>query len=289
MNKRLQWYLINREKVQNLAYDQFFESVFGNNHPYGFQARENDFTTIDSTLLKSFHSRHYSPGGMAIIIAGKIPQDAVEILESRFGNLTVSKPDEEMPQLHIAGTPRRKVHVRHNGNMQTAIRIGCTTINKRNADYPALKVLDTILGGYFGSRLMKNIREEKGYTYGVRSTVSSLALSGYIAISTEVGNENVLSAIDEIYKEIRILQLQLVSRNELDTVKNYLAGELLRMFDGPFATAESFRSAWEFGLDNNYYLKFAEKIRSIEPDEIKQLANTYFDIDDLYEITAGSE
>jgi predicted Zn-dependent peptidase len=289
MKKRLQWYFINREKVQNLAYDQFFESVFGKEHPYGFIASEDDFMSFDNAVLKSFHTKNYSPGNMAIIISGIIPVNTQEILENKFGSLDTVNIAETDTLPAIRGTMRKKVHVPHKGNLQTAIRIGSSTINKRNSDYPGLKVLDTVLGGYFGSRLMKNIREEKGYTYGIRSSVSSLAVSGYKVITTEVGNENRQNAIDEIYKEIRILQNELIGTDELDVVKNYLAGELLRMFDGPFAIAESFKSAWEFGLDNNYYNKFAEKIRTIGPDEIKSLANTYYNIDDLYEITAGSE
>lgn len=289
MDKRLQWYLINREKVQNLAYDKFFESVFGESHPYGHQVKKEDFESYDPSPLAEFHAKHYSPDNAAIIISGKIPPDAPHLLEEQFGNLksAQSAPKESTPS--IIGGLHKKIHIPKHGNMQTAIRIGSSTINKRNPDYPGLKVLDTVLGGYFGSRLMKNIREEKGYTYGIRSSVSSLGISGYKTISTEVGNENVQNTLEEIYKEIRILQNELIGKEELEVVKNYLAGEMLRMFDGPFAIAESFRSAWEFGLDNNYYNKFAEKIRSIGPDEIKALANKYYNIDELYQITAGSE
>ena len=119
---------------------------------------------------------------------------------------------------------------------------------------------------------MKNIREEKGYTYGISSSVSSLDLSGYKVISTEVGQKNCQKTIDEIYKEIRLLQNVPVRKEEMAVVRNYMSGEMVRMFDGPFALAESFRSAWEFGLDNNYYYRLAEKIKTIDPDEIIELA-----------------
>jgi predicted Zn-dependent peptidase len=192
-------------------------------------------------------------------------------------------------QFRIQGNNKKKTLIEKHSAVQSAVRIGSSTINKRHPDYPGLKVLDTILGGYFGSRLMKNIREDKGYTYGIRSSVTSLDHSGYKVISTEVGNNNCTKAIDEIYKEIKRLQSELVGHDEMDTVRNYMAGELLRMFDGPFAIAESFRSAWEFGLGNDYYYKFAEKIKTITPDEIKSLAITYYSIDELYEIVAGSK
>jgi zinc protease len=136
---------------------------------------------------------------------------------------------------------------------------------------------------------MKNIREEKGLTYGISSTISSLDLSGYKVISTEVGQDNCQKAIDEIYKEIKLLQNVKVKNDEMEVVRNYMSGEMLRMFDGPFALAESFKSAWEFGLDNSYYYRLAEKIKTIEAGEIIELARTYYNIDDLYEITVGVE
>lgn len=287
LRKRLQWFRINKEKVQNLAYDQFFESVFGKHHPYGRQLTEEDFDKISPALLSDFHRNYYTPQNMAVIVSGRIPDETKGLLNKYFGNIEPGKTATDENAGKIKGERQRKKLVEKKGAVQSALRIGSSTINKRHPDYHGLKVMDSVLGGYFGSRLMRNIREDKGYTYGIRSSVSSLDLSGYKVISTEVGSENRSKAIDEIYKEIRLLQEEMVKPDELDTVRNYMAGEMLRMFDGPFAVAETFKSAWEFGLDNSYYSRFAEKIRTITPDEIKSLAATYYNIDDLYEIIAG--
>jgi len=289
MKKRLRWHMVNREKVQNLAIDKFFESVFGKHHPYGYQIIEQDFEKITPGVLSDFHSKYYTPENMAIIISGKIHNRTAELLNSHYGN-TVLKSLHNEGSVHLPECEKlRKIHLEKSGTVQTAIRIGSMTINKRHNDYPGLKVLDSILGGYFGSRLMKNIREEKGYTYGISSSLSSLDLAGYKVISTEVGQKYCQKTIDEIYREIRILQSVPVEKEEMNVVRNYMSGEMVRMFDGPFALAESFKSAWEFGLDNSYYYSLAEKIRTITPDEIIELAKTYYNLDDLYEITAGSE
>ena len=287
MMKRSRWYLVNREKVSNLASDQFFESIFGKNHPYGHQVTEKDFEMMTPLLLRDFHSKYYTPGNMTIIISGKIHNMTTGLLNQYFGNITSKSQTVEDNPAAPKGEKKRKVHINKKGAVQSAIRIGSSTINKRHPDYPGLKILDSVLGGYFGSRLMKNIREEKGYTYGISSTVTSLDLSGYKVISTEVSQKNRQETIDEIYKEIRLLQNIPVGKEELALVRNYMSGEMVRMFDGPFALAESFKSAWEFGLDNNYYNILADKIKSIEPDEIIDLARTYYNIDELYEITAG--
>lgn len=289
MKKRTRWFLINREKVQNLAMDQFFESVFGKNHPYGYQLTEQNFENITSPILSDFHSAYYAPENMAVIISGKIHPETISLLNAYIGNLISRKGKCEVPKHSLGSGSSKKVPLIKQGAVQTAIRIGSATINKRHPDYPGLKILDAILGGYFGSRLMKNIREEKGYTYGISSSLSSLDLSGYKVISTDVGRINAEKTIDEIYKEIRLLQTVPVSKDEMAVVRNYMSGEMVRMFDGPFALAESFKSAWEFGLDNSYYHRLAEKIITIEPDEITELALKYYNIDELYEITAGAE
>ncbi len=287
MKKRLRWFMVNREKVHNMASDKFFESLFGTNHPYGYQITEKDFESISTEHLSDFHKRYYTPDNMAIIISGKMHKETKELLNHHFGNLPVEKTGTVDRVYILQGENKKHVHVDKPGSVQSAIRIGSSTINKRHPDYIGLKILNTILGGYFSSRLMKNIREEKGYTYGINSSVSSLDLTGYKVISTEVSKKNYLQTIDEIYKEIRLLQTVNVEKDELTVVRNYISGEMIRMFDGPFALAESFKSAWEFGLDNSYYYKLFEKIKTIDPDEIIELARTYYNIDELYEITVG--
>jgi predicted Zn-dependent peptidase len=289
MKKRLRWYLVNREKVQNLASDKFFESLFGKDHPYGRQIIKTDFEEMTPVLLCGFHNRYYTPGNMAVIISGKIHDRTIELLNIYFGGTDLEQPNYSVSVPSIKSEKLKKVWISKPGTVQNAIRIGSTTINKRHSDYPGLKILDSLLGGYFGSRLMKNIREDKGYTYGISSSLSSLDLSGYKVISSEVGGINSQKTIDEIYREIEILQNVPVNKEELRVVCNYMSGEMVRMFDGPFALAESFKSAWEFGLDNRYYYRLAEKIKTIDPDEIISLAKTYYNIDDLFEITAGSE
>jgi zinc protease len=289
LNKRQRWFIVNRDKVQNLAADQFYESIFGRNHPYGHQVTEKDFEGIKREDLADYHSRYYTPGNMAIIASGRINPKTCGLLDRLYGDMANGKTLIAEAALIPAGETVKKVHVSKPGAVQTAIRIGSKTINKRDPDYPGLKILNTLLGGYFGSRLMKNIREEKGYTYGISSSLTSLELSGFKVISTDVGRKNYLKAIDEIYKEIEILQTTAVDSEELRVVKNYMSGEMVRMFDGPFALAESFRSVWEFGLDNSYYVRLAEKIRTIDPDEIIDLARTYYKREDLYEITAGEK
>lgn len=287
MKKRLRWFQVSREKVQTLASDQLLESIFGSNHPYGMQVKEADFESISPTLLKDFHSRYYNPENMTIIVSGKLHPDTATLLDNYFGGIDSKMAFTEESGIFLKGGDRKKIVIDKPGAVQSSIRIGSATVNKRHPDYTGLKVMNSILGGYFGSRLMKNIREEKGYTYGIHSVISSLDLSGFKVITTEVANRNTRETIDEIYKEIRLLQTEPVKKDELEVVRNYMSGEMVRMFDGPFAMADSFKAAWEFGLDMSYYHRLAEKIKTITSDEIMQLALTYYNIDELYEVIAG--
>jgi zinc protease len=288
MNKRLQWYYLNQEKVPNLAYEKFFESVFGSVHPYGRKVIASDFNGVTVQMLQDFHTDCYNPSGMTIIVSGKIHQVTISILEDYFGKLPAKRKNKKQ-YLAPPAEKSRRVTLNKKGAVQSSIRIGSVTIGKRDPDYHGLKILDTILGGYFGSRLMKNIREEKGFTYGINSGVTSYNLAAYKIISTEVGSEYTEKAIGEILNEIKLLQNVPPGKDEMDIVRNFMLGEMVRMFDGPFALAESFRAAWEFGLDNNYYYDLTTKIKTIDPDEIIHLARTYYNIDDLHVIVVGPE
>jgi len=287
MKKRLAGYRISRGKVQNIASDQFYESVFGNNHPYGKQIKEQDFEAITTDLLRDFHSEYYKPGNMAAIISGKIHKNTVQLFEKHFGGFAGQFQPAGNSMNFLKGSDIRKIRIEKPGTVQAAIRIGSATINKRHPDYPGLKILNTILGGYFGSRLMKNIRENKGYTYSIYSSVTSLDQAGYKVISTETGKQYINLAVDEIYREISFLQKEPVKNDELEVVRNYMSGDMVRMFDGPFAIADSFKAVWEFGLDFSYFDRMLISVKTITPEEIMRLANLYYNIDDLYEITAG--
>lgn len=147
--------------------------------------------------------------------------------------------------------------------------------------------MNTVFGGYFGSRLMSNIREDKGYTYGIGSVIVSMKQEGYYFISTEVGSDVTNDAIQEIYNEVEIMRTELVDPEELEMVKNYMLGTFLKGIDGAFQLAERFKSIYLSELDYTYYERYVEKLRSIEPDEILELAKKYLDPAGFFELVVG--
>jgi predicted Zn-dependent peptidase len=137
---------------------------------------------------------------------------------------------------------QQKVFSHKNDALQSAIRIGKELIKRDHEDFPKLMVLNTIIGGYFGSRLMRNIREDKGYTYGISSTLLPFKETSVFVIGTEVGVDFTADTLREKYKENEKLCTDKVPQSELDLVKSHLTGEVLRNFDGPFAIAKALQA-----------------------------------------------
>lgn len=283
-----QKYLTNSQKVNFVARTQFNSLIFGNNHPYGQFADVDDYDNIDRNDLVLFHKERYNAKNCKIIAAGRFEKEHIELIKAYLSQISVSQNHNVITSIVAVPSAKYKHEINLKNSLQYAVRIGKVSINKQHEDYFGMQVLNTVLGGYFGSRLMKNIREEKGYTYGIGSFVLSLKREAVLIISTEVGNEYLNSTIDEIFKEIKLLQNTLVENTELNIVKNYMLGQFVRSIDGPFAQAEKFKEVEEFGLDFNHYYQFMSKIKAITPDELQALAIKYFDINTFYQLTVGS-
>ncbi|MBC8005614.1 MAG: insulinase family protein, partial [Verrucomicrobia bacterium] len=242
IDKSKQKFLLENEKVRTLCQKKFTQVLFGNAHPYAIKNKLEDFTHINRDVLVEFYRSYYHSDNCRILLAGKVDEAVLEMLEARFGGNDWSGSPIRKLNFPINPNPHKHHFVEKPDGLQSALRVGKFWIDKKHPDFHALSILVTILGGYFGSRLMTNIREEKGYTYGIGSFVLPLKHASYLIISTEVGNEYVEPTIKEIAYEMNRLQTELVPEDELETVKSYLLGEFLRDFDGPFALAGSFKA-----------------------------------------------
>jgi len=289
MERRSQSFLTNRQKTAVVAREEFYRALFGDNNPYGRVARLEDYTTLTTGDVAKFHSKHYIRNAMYITVAGKNPERALPELEKYFscrGEEKWHKPS--IPDLVFETAPPGRIFTEVSNSVQSGVRLGWRGITRDHPDYKGLQVANVILGGYFGSRLMRNIREEKGYTYGISSVASALRDIGFIAIVTEVANEYREKVIDEIRKEITLLSHTEVGEDELLIVRNHIMGEIARMFDGPFASAEAIKGLIDYGPDPDYYRKLEEKVRTITPGEIKELVATYYNTDTAIEVIAGA-
>jgi predicted Zn-dependent peptidase len=187
-----------------------------------------------------------------------------------------------------AVSPDQKQHFMHKeGAMQSAIRMGSLAFGRSHPDFAGMKVLNAILGGYFGSRLMNNLREDKGYTYGIGSALVPLLKGGFFVISGEVGAGVTKQALIEIKSELNRLCDEQVPESELSLVRNYLMGEMLRSVDGPFAQAGLYRELIEDNLDISHFEELIDTIQHINAQRLQDLAEKYLNPEGLYTLVVG--
>ena len=245
LDTNIQQYLVNTSKVDFLAHRSLLKSLYGEQHPCGKIVMEEDYYTITPEVLREFYERHYHSGNCSIFLSGKVTDDIIsrvtDIFGIPFGQYQLQMPKSSFP---FAAIPEKRIFTEREDAMQSAVKMGCTTITREHPDYPKLRVLMTLFGGYFGSRLMSNIREDKGYTYGISAGVVFYPDSGLLIVSTETDNEYVEPLIQEVYHEIDRLHLDPVSAEELRIVRNYMLGEMCRSYESPFSLSD----AWIFEI-----------------------------------------
>ncbi len=287
--KRLQAMAIENQKVEFRARKTFIRTLFGEQHPYGIIGEPQDIKEISRDEIIDFHASFYHPTQCSILLSGRKAGDFLPLLEERFGNWTgsVEKPGILFPTGPEQTPATYDIREEVPGAVQAAIRIGGIMPIKSHEDFSGLSIVNTILGGYFGSRLMQNIREDKGYTYGVGSSLFSFKEKGFFMISTDVSQEYYKETMNECFNEIDRLCTDTLSISELSRVRQYIEGELLRQLDGPFNLADTFRSLLTFGLDFAFLKTFLNVLNHITPQDIQNLATKYFDSNPLIKVVAG--
>ena len=281
--------MVSMERVSFISRTKFAEQLYGKDHPYGQSAELNDYDNVNREELAAYHQKYYHPGNLRIITSGKI-DDTTQTLINRFlGDKDWKQGEKAIAnEWQLPTDSEKRIFIPKENVLQSAVRIGKVLFTKKDPDYFGMGILNTILGGYFGSRLMTNIREDKGYTYGINSGIISLRNSGFMYIASEVGADVRELATKEVYHEMNLLRNELVPDEELSLVKNYMAGSFLRSIDGPFALADRFIGILDYGFDfNEYYNRYLQTIKDITPQQLQVLANKYFIEDSFFETVAG--
>jgi predicted Zn-dependent peptidase len=293
INKEKADFLDSMEKVSDIAAYNFNALLFGNDHPYGKLTTIDDFDKVDCGQLSAFYGQYYNSRNCKIIISGKISEEVMGQIEDYFGQDNWNNDildSNSAYDLSINTIKEQKNVICKLDALQSAIRIGRPTINILHPDFNRLVILNTVFGGYFGSRLMNNIREDKGYTYGIYSSLISFKRSGMFYISTEVGVDVCEKALEQIYIELKKIRTEKIPSGELDIVKNYLLGNLLRSLDGPFSIADKFRDIIDYEIDYTEFIdRYIKSINKTNTDELLKLAEIYFDETNMIELIVGKK
>jgi len=277
---------VDMEKNDFISRRVFNKAIFGDTI-YGYTIGPKDYDELLREDLLDYFEKAYQPKNCTIIASGKVTADAVKLINSFFGKNwdTCQAFTENVFSFHPGSGDEH--YVEKPEALQSAMRIGQLCVNRNHHDFPGLQVLNTILGGYFGSRLMANIREDKGYTYGIGSAIVSLENAGYFFIASEVGTEVCKAAMNEIKKEVNLLKTEAVSEGELNLVRNFMMGSMLGGLENVFSHADKFKNIYFFGLGYDYYERYIQKVKNITSSELRQLANEYLDFDQFEKVIVG--
>ncbi len=274
--KRKQELIIDREKPGTRARERFSVALFGAEHPYGRVSEPEGYDTLTTAQVRDFYDHYLTSDSLMAVASGGIAPEQEGLLTAFLERLPAARtPAVEPPLPAPASVPRVREHTEN--PLQSSLRIGRLLFPKTHPDFDDMQVLATVLGGYFGSRLVKNLREERGYTYGIYAAMVNLEHTGYLAVASDVAVEATDQAIHEIFVEMERLRTERISSEELEMVRNVMIGEMMRILDGPFGIADVTIEYLQCGLDNEALHRFFERVRSITPAQLQKLAQTYLD------------
>lgn len=277
---------VDLEKSDTVAYRQITEMIYGEQHPYGYNSEPKHFQELERGDLVKHYEKNYVSDNCLIMVSGKTQKNTIPLLNKYLGD-SIRRGFSTKKDFVINPAKNLNWSFQKEDSLQSAIRIGKQLFDRHHPDYFKFFFLNTILGGYFGSRLMQNLREEKGYTYNIYSTVDAMLWDGYFMIGAEVHSEKQEAALKEIYSELKRLREEKVEEEELEMVRNYLLGTLLSAVDGAFNIADVTKTIILNELPQTYYQDLIQTIKSVTADDLQRLAQNHLQQESFYEVIVG--
>lgn len=275
---------LEREKTAARAGQLFRQALFGKTHPYGVEV---DFHHVDEITQEQmeFYSKNMLWQDLEIFVTGNFDSEEWKSLTTFLEKI----PNRPLAESVLIPEPASTLKIEENrpNSVQSSLRLGTFSIPKNHPDYIALTVFNTILGGYFGSRLIKNIREDKGHTYGIYSSLAEIGDSNYWLISADVQKEYTQEVIREIYHEVQQLCTVPISQDELEIVKNYQIGQMLSRFSSSFDLMDRFRAVHYSGLDLSFYEEKLDYLKNFQADDVLAIGQKYFKDKEFIEVVVG--
>ncbi len=280
-------YLMNSQKNSYRAAQLTYECFFDSKSLYHSKFDEHDFSKLHLDDLLEFHKKQYNYAPKAVFVSGNLSDKALNRIQEFC--LSFNQKSVSPLKKNVLLSKQQEIFEFKENAMQSAVRMVLPSLSKSDKDYAVFRLAIMILGGYFGSRLMQNIREDKGYTYGISAYIQSLQKQSMVTISTEVGVEYTQDTIVEIHKEIQELKDKLVSTKELDRVKSYFSGVFLRWFDGAFQSIDMLKATVLSDLKFDFYEHYIEQIKQVDPKKLQDVFNQKFKDDLALEIVVGKK
>ncbi|MDO4462403.1 MAG: pitrilysin family protein [Bacteroidia bacterium] len=249
-----------------------------------------DHQNINIDQIRQFHSQAYLPNGSFIMLSGKPNDEVFRVIENTLNENSWKgvKRDLSLPKPVLNPSPKYRIHVPMEDKTQSTLVITCPTISPFDPDYNAWTLTVHILGGgYLGSRLMQNIREEKGLTYGIGAYCMDNPSFNSFLIQSDLNSDKVEETIVEIGKEIDNLQKELVPADEFEQAIAVLKNQSLQSLDGTITTAESLLNLYIRNMDEDYLQRSFDYLSVATPEDVLRCANKYLNLDNCLIIDAG--
>ncbi|HVR30097.1 MAG TPA: pitrilysin family protein [Thermoanaerobaculia bacterium] len=284
--------ILQREKEPRaLANEMAARYIFGPDATYGrpligHAAEVLPLTRVDAT---AFHAARFRPAGAAVILVGDVEADTAPALVKRhFGDWTGAQPEPTQLTSPVPAQ-RTTVHVVDRTDaVQSEIRVGHTGVARRHPDYFALRVMNTILGGAFTSRLNLNLRERNGYTYGARSAFGFRRETGPFVIQTAVGTEVTAPAVAEILKEVRAMHKHGATADEVANARDYLAGIIPLELQTTGQLADRIAELVTYDLPDDYFADYRQRILGVTPEAVHAAARQHLRPEALAVVVVGN-
>ncbi len=286
LEKEKNEFLVDCEKTSFLARQRFAEVLF-NDSEYGNVAHHEDFDKLEYNMSKSFVHDYIVNAPFKLLVSGSISNQSKTLFKNFIESLEIHSKGAGKQAKKC--NPVKKLHTISKESEQCSVMLGKLLPGKKHTDSHKINVTNTLFGGYFGSRLMQNIREDKGWTYGIHSSILNYKEATSLVISGDVLKDKGDDTLKEIKKEIDRLQNELISEDELGVLKNYLKGSLLKGFDGAFEQVDRFFSVDSFGLDWSYYDNYINTLETISPKEIQEISTKYLKWEDFVFVKVGGK
>jgi len=273
---------INKEKTSFLASRAIRKNILGSDHPSGSSVEEKDALHLAPVDLIHFHKNFFYPVEIFLVSNGH-PKLVDQVMQEVDG-LSRKNPAKNYSGKSISPYAEK---IEKQNTVQASIRLGKRTVSRTHPDYFDLLLLNHVLGGYFGSRLMKNIREEKGLTYGIYSSISSMVHAGLLVIGADVNKENTDLTLTEIKNELHQLQTVRVEADELESAKGHFIGSLQAEIANPFAVADKLKTLKLFSLPETHYQDMISRVSMTSSEDLLKLAKVHLDPVGFFQVVAG--
>lgn len=278
----------NEQKTDYCAWRLMWREMLGDTYPAVscFSTRET-INSISTHQLQVFHKETFCAERVSLFVTGNLDADTEAMIERVWSAVPHGTPAPLLPDIPVTLPSNQPVFQSMPNCMQSSLVLCFPSMGFNDPERSAFSVLSTLTGGYFSSRLMQNLRERQGLTYGVSASSTFFGRQSIFAISSDVNAEQTQRAIDACFEELQRLQLEPVSDDELTMVKNYMAGIQLRATDTSVNTMLKYAYWYRFGLDENEMHRYLTEIKDVTAEQIIFLAKEHFSYNKFTQIIVG--